>query len=251
MTAMRDEILLQAWLDGEADAEQRAEAEAWLSEDPAARALLQSLQAVDALLREAVDGPLREPVPAALLARVEATLAGQVTRLPPRPSASAPVPAGAGGGAEALVIGLPARRRWLPLALAASIALALVLPAGAWLWSAQLTEQRLAANQAAHDQALAALEDQLQQTLETQVSGTPLPWQQGGAGSGQLVAVRTYKSAAGQWCREYRIAAEIQGQPYVERGIACRGADGRWERKVILLDEKAAEPPPPAPGQGT
>lgn len=251
MTAIRDEILLQAWLDGEADAAQRAEAEAWLAEDPAASDLLRALQAADALLREAVDAPLREPVPAALLARVEATLAGQVTRLPPRPAASAPTPAAAGGAVGTNVVALPPRRRWLPLALAASIALALVLPAGAWLWSAQLTEQRLAAHQAAHDQALAALEDQLQQTLETQVSGTPLPWQQGGEDSGQLVAVRTYKSAVGQWCREYRIAAEIQGRPYQERGIACRGADGRWERKVILLDEKAAEPPPPAPGQGT
>jgi surface antigen len=250
MTATRDEFLLQAWLDGEADAAQCAEAEAWLAEDPAARDLLRALQAGDALLREAVDAPLREPVPPALLARVEAILAGQVTRLPPRPAASAPAPVAEGAAG---LVALPPRRRWLPLALAASIALALVLPAGAWLWSAKVTEQRLAAQRVAHDQALAALETQLQQTLETQVSGTPLPWQQGGEGSGQLIAVRTYKSAAGQWCREYRIAAEIQGQPYQERGIACRGPDGRWERKVILLDETAAEPPPPPPppGQGT
>ncbi len=236
MTILRDAELLQLLHDGEASVEQRAAAEAWLAEDPAARALLHDLEAGDRLLRAAVDGPLQEPLPAALLARVEATLAGQLVQL-----SAARVPASAAAAPAA------APRRWLPLALAASIALAVGLPT-AWYWAAHNTEQRLAARDVARAQALAGLENQLQQTLETQVSGTPLPWQQAGSGSGELLAVRTYKSAAGQWCREYRIGAEVLGQPYDERGIACRDATGRWQRKVILLDEDAAAP---APGQGT
>ena len=224
----RDEALLQAYHDGEAGPAERAAAEAWLAEDPAARTLLAALAAGDALLRAAVDGPMQEPVPPALLARVEATLAGRLARLPAPAAGRTP-------------------RRWLPLALAASIALALGLPA-AWFWSAAVTEERLAERAEARATALALLETELQRTLETQVSGTPLPWLDPSAGSGEVLAVRTYKSTAGQWCREYRITAELLGQPHSERGIACRDAAGRWQRKVLLLDEQDAEP---APGQGT
>jgi len=227
----RDEALLQAYHDGEASPAERQAAEAWLAVDPAARALLAALAAGDALLRAAVDAPMREPVPPALLARVEATLAGRLARLP-----------GAAGPAAGRT-----QRRWLPLALAASIALALGLPA-AWIWSAALTEERLAQRAEARATALAVLETELQRTLETQVSGTPLPWLDPAAGSGEILAVRTYKSTAGQWCREYRITADLLGQPHAERGIACRDAAGRWQRKVLLLDEQGAEP---APGQGT
>ena len=236
--APRDEALLQAYHDGEASAAERRAAEAWLAEDPAARARLAALAAGDALLRAAVDGPLDEPVPAALLARVEATLAGRLTRLP----VGRALPAG-----DAVPAATRAPRRWLPLALAASIALAVGVP-GAWYWSAERTEARLAGRSEARAQALAALETQLQRTLETQVSGTPLPWLAEGAGQGELLAVRSYKSSAGQWCREYRITAELLGEPHQERGIACRDPSGRWLRKVILLDEQDAQP---APGQGT
>jgi hypothetical protein len=234
----RDEALLQAYHDGEAGPAERQAAEAWLAEDPAARALLAALAAGDALLRAAVDAPLREPVPPALLARVEATLAGRLTRLPAGQAAA---------GAAATPAALRPPRRWLPLALAASIALAVGVP-GAWFWSAEHTAERLASLGEARAQALAALETQLQQTLETQVSGTPLPWLAEGVGQGELLAVRTYKSSAGQWCREYRITAELLGEPHRERGIACRDAGGRWLRKVILLDEQDSQP---APGQGT
>lgn len=256
----RDAALLQAYHDGEASAEQRRAAEAWLAEDPAARAALAELAAVDALLREAVDGPLAEPVPPALLARVEATLAGRLSRLPVVAGGDGPtqVPPFAARPTALPGRGLP---RWLPALAAAAVALAVALP-GAWYWSAARTEASLARQAERRAEALAQLEGELQHTLETQVSGTPLPWYgdaEAGEGEvlGEVLAVRTYKSSAGQWCREYRVTAILHGQPYGERGIACRGEDGRWRRKVLLLDEDPAAPAAPESevrqddGQGT
>lgn len=67
MPKPNDEILI-AYLDGELDASARAEVEAWLESDEAARAWLSGLAESGQRLRAAFDSVLHEPVPERLLA---------------------------------------------------------------------------------------------------------------------------------------------------------------------------------------
>jgi anti-sigma factor RsiW len=71
----RSEDRLVAYLDGETEASEAREIEAWLDSDPAAREALAALVRSAALLREAYDEVLREPLPEGLIAaaRGEAT----------------------------------------------------------------------------------------------------------------------------------------------------------------------------------
>jgi anti-sigma factor RsiW len=233
-TLRRDEATLALYLDHELEAAQASEVEAWLASDGAARRLLETMEAADRRLRAALDPVLDEPVRAQLLRRIEASAAGR---------RQAPVVAARGFS----------WRGWMPWALAtALVLLAVGLPA-TWFFSHDQGREaeRLALLAAAEREARveASLEAALQQALEGTVSGESLPWltADDGVGQGSVQPVRTYKSTAGQWCREYRIEVTIEGEARSERGIACRaapadGAAARWERKVLLLDN----PPVPA-----
>jgi anti-sigma factor RsiW len=59
---------LVAYLDGEVEAAEQREIEAWLDNDPGARDKLAALERSADLLRQAYDGVLREPLPGRLLA---------------------------------------------------------------------------------------------------------------------------------------------------------------------------------------
>ena len=68
--------------------------------------------------------------------------------------------------------------------------------------------------------------------LDTQVSGGSVTWQNPASGSrGSVTPLRTFKTADGRWCREYR--QEIAAVALTERriGIACRDAEG-WRLKL-------------------
>ena len=235
-TLRRDEALLAAYLDDELDAGIAADVEAWLAEDAEARRLLESLRAADGWLRAGLDPVLAEPPPADLLRRIEATAAGQ-RRAPARIGRFW---RGRGAG------GMPASSMSWALATAVLVLVA-GLPA-TWFVSHERGREaeRLAQiSEAEREKRVnASLETALQQALESTVSGESLPWLAAdeGGGSGSVELVRTYKSSAGQWCREYRIAVTIDGQAHGERGIACRvqssdGAPAHWERKVLFLDD--------------
>ena len=225
-TLGRDEDTLARYLDHELDAAQSAEVEAWLAGDGAARRQLETMEAADRRLRAALDPVLDEPTPPQLLRRIEASAAG---------GRRAPVAAARGF----------AWRGWMPWALAtAMLLLAVGLPA-AWFVSHDQgrLDERLAQAAAADRNARVevSLEAALQQALESTVSGESLPWLVADQGEGSVQPIRTYKSTAGQWCREYRIEVTVDGEARSERGIACRAAptDGtaaRWERKVLFFD---------------
>jgi surface antigen len=194
----------------------------------AARRLLESLEAADRRLRAALDPVLDEPTPAPLLRRIEASAAGR-RRAP---------------GVAARGLGW---RGWMPWVLAtALVLLAVGLPATWFLSHDQgRLDERLAQSAAAEREARveASLEAALQQALESTVSGESLPWltADDGVGEGSVQPVRTYKSTAGQWCREYRIEVTVDGAARSERGIACRaapdeGGPAHWERKVLFFD---------------
>ena len=79
MPTHSDERLV-AYLDGEIEASERSEIEAWLDRDPAARETLAALAESATLLREAYDEVLHEPLPERLIAAAR----GETTAAPTR-----------------------------------------------------------------------------------------------------------------------------------------------------------------------
>jgi surface antigen len=65
--------------------------------------------------------------------------------------------------------------------------------------------------------------------LETNRSGQSSQWSNPDSGnSGSVTPTRTYKSAAGRYCREFQQTVVIDGRQQSSFGTACREADGSW-----------------------
>ncbi len=68
------------------------------------------------------------------------------------------------------------------------------------------------------------------QALENVPSGTSLGWNNPDSGnSGQVTPLRTYRTARGDYCREYQQTVVIGGQSQASYGTACRQPDGSWQ----------------------
>src|SRR5262249_38060186 len=61
--------------------------------------------------------------------------------------------------------------------------------------------------------------------------------------TGTISPLRTFKSTAGLWCREYRETVVIDGQQGEWPGVACRDMDGTWQPVWIaaLESQKAIQ----------
>ena len=142
--------------------------------------------------------------------------------------------------ASAIETGLAIRRRrrrraelWRAAApLAASVLIAGVFGAAAVGLAERQASQAASyvlAEQARDRQLMAAA---FKSALDTQVSGGSVTWQNPASGSrGSVTPLRTFKTADGRWCREYR--QEIAAVALTERriGIPCRDAEG-WRLKL-------------------
>lgn len=181
-----DDDTLQAYVDGQLDAEATARIDALLATDPLLAARVQRERALRAALRGAFDPVLDEPIPARLAALLQ------------EPAAEAPL---------ASVTALPARRprRWMmpALAMAASIAALAVL-----LWQSS-----------AHD--LVRLRDgetfaggALSRALDDQLASAPEP-------GAPITVGLTFRAADGHICRSFvRHAAPARA------GLACHAEQG-------------------------
>jgi anti-sigma factor RsiW len=128
----RSDERLVAYLDGEVDASEQREIEAWLDSNPAARDRLSALAESAALLRSAFDEVLHEPVPDRLIAatRGERVATGASAKIVPfrRRQGASGTPAGHGWW-----FGLPVAAALLGLLLGGAVAylsVAKLLPAG-------------------------------------------------------------------------------------------------------------------------
>jgi len=129
-------------------------------------------------------------------------------------------------------------RRFAPhAAIAASIAL--LIGAGLGFGTGDFLARRnfeLAGEQRARDAAIA--EATLRRALETQVSGTPVSWQNPDSGaSGTVKPTRTFKNQSDQFCREYERVETIGARRETVSGIACRGDDGQWRTRAVFYRE--------------
>ena len=66
--------------------------------------------------------------------------------------------------------------------------------------------------------------------LETTPAGTTTQWKNPDSGHyGSVTPVRTYQTASGQYCREYRQTVMIGDEQHEAYGKACRQPDGSWK----------------------
>lgn len=67
------------------------------------------------------------------------------------------------------------------------------------------------------------------QALDLTPSGTVSSWRNPDSGhSGTVTPTRTYQTATGQYCREFRQTVTIDGRIEEAHGTACRQPDGTW-----------------------
>lgn len=69
----------------------------------------------------------------------------------------------------------------------------------------------------------------LQHSLENLLSTQKHSWTNSSSGnSGAIIPLRTFKSIAGYYCRDYREVININTRQQVYVDTACRGTDGNW-----------------------
>lgn len=189
-----DDDTLQAYVDGQLDAEAAARIDAALATDPVLAARVQCERALRAALHGAFDPVLDEPIPARLAALLQAPAdaapAVTVTALSPRRP----------------------RRRWVmpALAMAASIAALAVL-----LWQSS-----------AHD--LVRLRDgetfaggALSRALDDQLASAPEP-------GAPITVGLTFRATDGHICRSF-----VRHAAPARVGLACHVAQG-WQVPVVV-----------------
>jgi surface antigen len=60
-------------------------------------------------------------------------------------------------------------------------------------------------------------------------TGQSVAWKNPDSGhSGTVTPTKTYQTASGTYCREYRATVEIEGKQERATGTACRQPDGTW-----------------------
>jgi len=217
MTRLDDGVLM-ALADGELDAEARREVEAALAADPAARDRLAALRDSARLVLDAFDEgqPLREPVPRRLVAGILRS-------------------GGRRGGVA----------RW-----AAAAALAgLVVGFGAGQWTTP--QDRDGAAAPALLAVEAAMTRDLSRVLESERSGSTATWQDAAVPARAAVTpMRSFRDAAGGYCREYRQELALGDYAQTRYGIACRIGEADWRTRLLVLadaggNDLAGLPPTP------
>ena len=72
--------------------------------------------------------------------------------------------------------------------------------------------------------------DTTQNALETKKVGTASTWKNPDTGhSGEITPTRTYSTAEGQPCRDFKQIIYIDGEEEEINGTACRQDDGSWK----------------------
>ncbi len=202
-----DDATLLAYLDGELAAAEAEALEADLARDASLAERLQAFAGSGALLHAAL-------APATH---------GRMPRLPEPDFTERPV---------------TSWRRFAPYAAVAA-SVALLIGAGLGFGTGEFLARRnfeLAGEQRARDAALA--EATLRRALETQVSGTPVRWENPDSGaSGAVKPTRTFKNHSDQFCREYERVETVGARTETISGIACRGDDGQWRTRAVFYRE--------------
>lgn len=202
--SISDETLM-AYVDGELDANARAEVEEYLASSPDGRERLEVFQATGRGLSELFEQPMREPVPQRLL---DAVIASDNV-----------VPFGAVRRHKST-----RTQSYWPAALAAC--LTVLAAGGSAYWyghSAGKLDRNFGVEVAADGRRVAS------KALAAVLDGTPAGVDAKASISEQqakITPVFTFAKEDKSYCRQYTIAA---GHSEAIGGVACRSADGQWQ----------------------
>jgi surface antigen len=218
-----DEALLVAYVDGELDAEAARAVEALLAVDPDARQCVRELRESAALLLGAFRDKPATPVPDRLVAMIDDAVSKR----------RAPLRLLLGRGSR------EARPRWrVPMALAASAAMLAIGLSGGYVYSELRVQQAVERAQASRMVDRKTIEAAVTEALEKRLSGASIEWASPASGlRGAVTPTRTFRDAAGQWCREYEEVIRYGGDIEHRRGIACRTGEGEWKTRLQIEDE--------------
>ena len=197
MTTKVDDATLVAFVDGELRPAAMARVQEALLVEPQLQQRVEQLRAVDAALDAAFDSVLDAPLPPlALMERPPAVVA---PRRSPRRGMGWAVAAGVGG----LIIGFAAGQ-FGPV----------LVPTDAPV-------------------AAAAIQAQLPEVLESQVSGTVVAFNDPFQGvTGTVKPINTFVNADGRFCRTFEAHATNDDGSLTSRGVACRDDEGKWLTRV-------------------
>jgi anti-sigma factor RsiW len=219
MTRQIDDEILMAYVDGELDEIAAREVEASIAADPDLAETVRSLRDSAMSLHAAFAEPMRGQVPDRLIATIESGFAARKRKT-----------------ARSSWYGHPAYA-----AMAASIAVLVLGLGGTYVFVDRQVEQRLAKLEAARAADRDIIQATIATALEKQLSGVPVAWRNPESGSsGQVEPVRTFRNAAGQWCREYVLETDVRlggARSETRRAIACREPEGRWRTRLELTSE--------------
>ncbi|MFO1047673.1 MAG: hypothetical protein U1E52_07215 [Geminicoccaceae bacterium] len=198
MTARIDSATLVAYLDGELSHVAALRVEAALAGDLRLQRQLDALRRVDSALDGAFRPILDSPLPPLAL-----------TERPVLPTAQP-------------------SRRWLGtarVAVAAGLGGLMLGFAGGQLSPLSFHE--------VEPPAVAAIQAQLPEVLETELSGTTVAFSDHLQGvSGTLKPLSTFVNADGRYCRVFEAHVSEEGANLTSRGVACRDEAGRWLTRV-------------------
>lgn len=218
----RDEAPLDAYIDGELDAEGIFRIEQRLLRDHAAADYVKQVRRLQALsrrhLQEAADRPITDDL-AALLERIrQKEESGR-----------------SGRNQQGWAWGRPLA------ALAASL-LILFLGYGMGVMITEgRFENRLVTMEQSRTASLAEIKAALNRVLEYNPSGTAVNWQSKRYNAtAELVPIRTLKTGKDKYCREYREIVIIDGAREARRGLSCRLGKEQWQTR-LLMPEKGKE----------
>jgi surface antigen len=197
MTDFHDRDHIMRYIDGELDRDEVAALEAELRVDPDLAREIAQLMAVDKSLREAF------AIDQEVEFQAQPVLPPQ--ELAPHPSAS--------------------QFRWCA-SMAAGVCFMVIGGVLGW-------QMKPVSGDSAD---LASWRAAVQETLETQPSGTPVHWLGTQAHPlGTIEVKRTYKVSDGRYCREFRSTMEAGATRLAGIGVACRTMDGWWRMETLTL----------------
>lgn len=197
MTEFHDRDHIMRYIDGELDRDEVAALEAELRVDPDLAREIAQLMAVDKSLREAF------AIDQEVEFQAQPVLPPQ--ELAPHPSAS--------------------QFRWFAF-MAAGVCFMVIGGVLGW-------QMKPVSGDSAD---LASWRAAVQETLETQPSGTPVHWLGTQAHPlGTIEVKRTYKVSDGRYCREFRSTMEAGATRLAGIGVACRTMDGWWRMETLTL----------------
>ncbi|MEZ5647791.1 MAG: RT0821/Lpp0805 family surface protein [Alphaproteobacteria bacterium] len=223
-----DDVLLNAYIDGELGHEDATEVTTALRLDPEAGHRLAVLKRMDTLIHEAFDPILEEQIPERLLAAAQTKM---------RPLSAYRV----------VLAALPIRS-----AIAAGLAVCCVV-AGTYAGTAWYLTHTQDQVQALQLQDRVIQNSAIQYALEQERSGTVTQWRNPDSGrGGTVVPIRTFQDNSGKFCREFQMTFEnpegkalrdrLQGQSQAVfeeikpiLAVACRGNEGIWTERFRVI----------------